>query len=156
MVKQNKVEHRLQPFKYEKPEIDQVRGKSFAKGLPNTDTLAIMIQAVQLGGENNLHSHPGFDSVFFVLSGRARFYGDAETVACELRQHEGVLIPAGEPYWFESAGEEHLEIMHIKGYVPGAEDVRVNYAPALPHQDDSQFTGKGAVNVWEQQEKPRS
>ena len=155
MVQQNKVEHKMQPFTYEKPEIDQVRGKSFAKGLPNTGVVAIMIQAVQLGGENNLHSHPGFDSVFFVLAGRARFYDDVETVACELGPHEGVLIRRGDPYWFESASAEELEIMHIKGFVPGAKDVRINYTPALPHQGDSQF-GEGAINVWEQQEKPQS
>ena len=155
MVEQNKVEHKMQPFKYEKPEIDQVRGKSFAPGLPNTGVVAIMIQAVQLGGENNLHSHPGFDSVFFVLAGRARFYGDVESVACELGKHEGVLIPAGEPYWFESASDGELEIMHIKGYVHGAKDVRINYTPALPHQGDSQF-GEGAINLWEQKDKPES
>lgn len=153
MVEQTRVEHKMQPFKYEKPEIDQTRGKSFARGLPKTSVVGIMIQAVQHGGENNLHSHPGFDSIFFVLAGRARFYDDVETVACELGQHEGVLIPRGGKYWFESASDEELEIMHIKGFVPGAKDVRINYTPALPQQSDRQ---KDDINLWEHQEKPQS
>ena len=146
MAQQVKVEHKLQPFKYETPDIDQHRGKG-SIGLARTDVVGASVQAVQHGGETNLHAHPGTDGIWFVLAGRARFYDDVESVACELGKHEGVLIPHGVKYWFESMGDEKLEIMHITGSVPGAKQERLNFTPILAQQQE-----KG-INVFEYQEK---
>jgi mannose-6-phosphate isomerase-like protein (cupin superfamily) len=72
------------------------------------------IQVVKEGGETNLHAHPHLDGVWFVMSGRARFYSDEHTLAAELGPHEGILIPRGAKYWFESAGDEPLEIFQVE------------------------------------------
>ena len=146
MAGQVKVEHKLQPFKYETPEIDHVRGKG-SIALAKTDVVGASVQAVQNGGETNLHAHPGTDGIWFVLAGGARFYDDVDTVACELGKHEGVLIPHGVKYWFESVGDEKLEIMHITGHVPGAKQERLNFTPILPQQQ-----AKG-INVFEYEER---
>ena len=149
MAEQVKVEHKLQPFKYEKPPIREGRGKG-SVGLARTPVVGVSVQAVERdGGETNLHAHPGTDGVWFVLAGRARFYDDVESVACELGQHEGVLVPHGVKYWFESASQEPLEIMHITGHVPGAKTERMNYTPRLPQQEQT------GINVYEFEERKR-
>ena len=149
MAEKVKVEHRLQPFKYQTPEINRGRGKGGAR-LARTEVLGLSVQAVQSGGETNLHAHPGTDGIWFVLAGRARFYDDVESVACELGHHEGVLIPHGVKYWFESASDEPLEIMHITGHVPGAKQERLNYTPLLPQQQNRH---DGGINVYEYTER---
>jgi mannose-6-phosphate isomerase-like protein (cupin superfamily) len=148
MAQQIKVEHKLQPFKYETPDIRDGRGKG-STTLARTDIVGVGVQAVTVGGETNLHAHPGTDGVWFVLAGRARFYDDVESVACELGPHEGVLVPRGVKYWFESASDEQLEIMHITGRVPGAKQERMNYTPVLPQQEER------GINVFEYQAKRR-
>ena len=148
MAEKVKVEHKLQPFKYEKPDIREGRGKGSAS-LARTDVVGVSVQAVEVGGETNLHAHPGTDGIWFVLAGRARFYDDVESVACELGEHEGVLVPHGVKYWFESASEEPLEIMHITGRVPGAKSERLNYTPILPQQEQR------GINVYEYEERKR-
>ena len=146
---QAQVAHVLQPFKYETPPIDEHRGKG-SVGLARTDVVGLSVQAVQNGGETNLHAHPGTDGIWFVLAGRARFYDDVEHLACELGPQEGVLIPHGVRYWFESAGDEKLEIMHITGQVHGAKQERLNFTPTLPQQRER------GINVFEYQEKRKS
>jgi mannose-6-phosphate isomerase-like protein (cupin superfamily) len=146
MVDTIKVEHKIQPFKYEKPPIREGRGKGMTY-LTKTDVVGLSVQRVAEGGETNLHAHPGTDGIWFVLSGRARFYDGEDTVACELGPHEGVLVPHGVKYWFERAGEEDLEIMHITGQVPGAKNERLNFTPTLPQQEQR------GINVYEYQAK---
>ena len=65
------------------------------------------------GGETILHAHPGIDSSWLVLSGRVKFYGAGDTLVADLGKGEGIFIPRGVPYWFESGTEETLEILHI-------------------------------------------
>ena len=146
MVDTVKTEHKLQPFKYEKPPIREGRGKGNVS-LARTEVVGLSVQSVSDGGETNLHAHPGTDGIWFVLAGRARFYDDVDTVACELGPHEGVLIPHGVKYWFERAGDEDLEIMHITGHVAGAKEDRLNFTPILPQQEQR------GINVFEYQAK---
>jgi hypothetical protein len=44
----------------------------------------------------------------------------AQARQVELSQHEGVLIPHGAPYWFESSSQENLVILRFGAAVPGA------------------------------------
>ena len=99
----------MQVVHYETPDL---------AGLPKTttqlakgDILGMAVQVVSKeGGETNLHAHSGQDAVWFVLNGRAKFYGkDGDSV--ELGPKSALFIPKGVPYWFESASEEPLEIM---------------------------------------------
>jgi mannose-6-phosphate isomerase-like protein (cupin superfamily) len=114
--------------------------------LGQTDLMHAMVQIVKDGGETNLHSHPGNDGFWFVLSGRARFYGEHDTLIGEFGQHEGVLIPRGCKYWFESASPERLEIMRVgaaaapndlrrEDFTPMTESTRAAYEDAEKARD---------------------
>lgn len=82
------------------------------KLLCKTDRVVGLIQIIRKGGENTLHSHTHLDGIWTVLSGRARFYGEGDKVIAELGRYEGILIPRGFKYWFESASEDENLIIH--------------------------------------------
>ena len=111
-------EAKIQTFRYTnqftKPE-DFGRGKAMVK-LGRSDILRGSVQVVREGGETNLHYHTKIDSLWMVLKGRARFYGPDDVVMGEFGPHEGVLIPRGARYWFESAGEEDLELLQVSAF----------------------------------------
>jgi mannose-6-phosphate isomerase-like protein (cupin superfamily) len=82
---------------------------------------------VREGGENNLHSHRGMDGFWMVLAGRVRFYGPGDVVIGEFGKYEGILIPRGEQYWFESASnDEELEILQMAGFEKGTKVERID------------------------------
>ena len=122
-------------FKYETPVVE--RGKTIM-WLARTDILFADVQILKDGGETNLHSHSHLDGFWMVLSGRARFYGEGDVVIAEIGRHEGVLIPRGCKYWFESASEEPLEILQVAASVvpmrSSAESRadRIDYTPPKP------------------------
>lgn len=105
--------HAVEPtyFRYERR--DFAGGKAIVR-LAHTDLATFAVQVVRSGGETNLHAHPSLDGFWFVLSGRARFYTTESELVAEIGRFEGVLIPRGLPYWFESAGEEELEILQLE------------------------------------------
>jgi mannose-6-phosphate isomerase-like protein (cupin superfamily) len=91
----------------------------FTKGkrvisLARTDRLWAGMQYVREGGENNLHSHSYMDGVYFVTKGRARFYGENDVVLGEVGANEGMVITRGYRYWFESCGDETLELLLVQ------------------------------------------
>jgi mannose-6-phosphate isomerase-like protein (cupin superfamily) len=120
------MEREAQLFKYEKPEFDGVK-KSLM--VCNSDLMRVHLQVVKTGGENNLHTHTGEDAFWLVLGGAVRFYGDGDTVIAELQKHDGILIPRGFKYWFESASDEPLEIVRVAARDQNVENKRVNEAP---------------------------
>src|SRR4029450_10405832 len=70
-------------------------------------------EVVMKGGETNLHARPGFDSSWYVLSGRVKFYGAGDTLVADLGKGEGLFIPRAVPYWFEAGrGENQGELPH--------------------------------------------
>ena len=81
--------------------------------LVRTDILSVGVQVVASGGETNLHAHMADDAVWLVLGGRARFYTTDDEVVATLDKNEGLLIPRGTPYWFESASDENLVIVRM-------------------------------------------
>jgi mannose-6-phosphate isomerase-like protein (cupin superfamily) len=83
--------------------------------LCRTDRMIGAIQVIRKGGENNLHSHSHLDGMWTVLSGHARFYGeDPERHIAELGPFEGILIPRGFKYWFESTGDDLLVLHQVE------------------------------------------
>ena len=113
----------FQFFGFEAP--DSVESKASVK-LAKTDFIRADIQWVGPGGANNLHTHTGNDGFWLVLSGRARFYGEAAEPAAELGPMQGALVPHGTAYWFESAGDEPLEILHVAARTLAKVDKRVD------------------------------
>jgi mannose-6-phosphate isomerase-like protein (cupin superfamily) len=119
-------------FRYRKPEFE--RGKQVVL-LACTDRLLVNVQVLKEGGENNLHKHPHLDGLWMVLKGRVRFYGENDVLIGDYGPYEGVLIPRGSLYWFESSGDEDLELLQVEAFsrsIPNLKDViadRVNVRP---------------------------
>jgi mannose-6-phosphate isomerase-like protein (cupin superfamily) len=134
----------MQLIHYTQPEIEH--GKQITV-LARTSRLLATIQTVRKGGETNLHAHKNLDGIWFVLSGRARFYSDETTLFAEIGPNEGVFIPRGAKYWFDCAGDEPLRIFQVESsYVDLAtmkdlEDDRVDFTP--PKQGWTEFRDSG-------------
>jgi mannose-6-phosphate isomerase-like protein (cupin superfamily) len=111
------AEAAIQKFRFQAPETYSGR-KAIVK-LCGNDRSALAVHVLGDGGENNLHYHANVDITWMVLKGRARFYGPDDEIRGEFGPHEGMLIPAGARYWFESCGEEGLELLQIKTYTKG-------------------------------------
>ena len=80
--------------------------------LGSADNLWVHAKIYSAGGENALHEHPQEDHAFFVLQGVVTFV-DAGGQEIELRQYEGIMIPKGTLYRFQSGAEENLVMLRI-------------------------------------------
>jgi len=87
------------------------------------------VQVIKEGGENTLHNHTEFDGLWFVLKGKARFHGDNDEVYGELGERDAILIPRGVMYWFESIGDDDLELLQLEALTKGKKDKIVFHAP---------------------------
>ena len=94
------------------------QGKTSTR-LVRTEFLNAGVQVIANGGETNLHAHSRSDEIWFVLNGEATFYGEGDTVVANLKRNQGLLIPHGTAYWFESASPENLVVMRFGAIVPG-------------------------------------
>jgi mannose-6-phosphate isomerase-like protein (cupin superfamily) len=121
-------------FKYQQPEFDGVKKSTL---VCNSDLMRVIVQVVKKGGENNLHSHTGEDAFWLVIKGAVKFYGKGDKVIGELKQNEGILIPRGFNYWFESSSDEPLEILRVSARDQSTENRRVNYTSLKPWQLES-------------------
>jgi mannose-6-phosphate isomerase-like protein (cupin superfamily) len=113
-------------FKYQTPEFQGVK-KSMI--LCNSDLMKVMVQVVKDGGENNLHSHTGDDAFWYVINGAVKFYGAGDKLIGEFKKGEGILIPRGFQYWFESSASEPLEILRVTAKDQSVENKRVDHTP---------------------------
>ena len=87
--------------------------------------LWVKIKVYAKGGENKLHAHPHQDHSFIVLDGRARFHGPRGENR-ELGRNDGILLPAGSYYWFETISEEPLVILRLGATTGGGHpDTRI-------------------------------
>lgn len=89
------------------------RSRSFVP-LVRSDIMIAMVQIISKGGEQELHSHGAFDGFWFVLRGRAKFYGEGDIIIADIGEHEGIFIPRDFLYWFESSGDQPLEILQLE------------------------------------------
>jgi len=105
-------EPRAQIINYSTPENQDV--PKTVTLLARSDIVFAAVQNLLEGGENNLHHHKYQDGFWFVLSGRVRFYTVDDEVVGEFGRHQGVLVERGFPYWFESVGEEPLELLQVE------------------------------------------
>ena len=84
----------------------------------SSDGLTLTVKVYASGGENALHAHPGEDHSFVVLAGSARFeFGDSTTA--DLGVYDGVLLPRGTFYKFQSTGAENLVMLRAGAPVDG-------------------------------------
>ena len=113
-------------FRHKTPEFEGVK-KTWQ--ICNSDLMKVQVQVVKSGGENNLHTHTGEDAFWYVISGAVRFYGEGEKTIGEYRKGEGILVPRGFKYWFESASSEPLEILRVTAKDQSIDNKRVDLAP---------------------------
>lgn len=99
------------------------------------DLMGLALQVVLEGGETNRHAHTGQDAAWLVLEGRARFYGKTDEEVFELNVHEGVFIPDGQDYWFESASGAPLKILRFSASDPRVKSERLNMEPLRTWQN---------------------
>ena len=88
--------------------------------LARTDTVEVRAKVYAAGGENALHTHLDEDHTFFVLDGEATFYGPDEQ-SMVVGRYEGIMLPAGAFYRFESTGDTNLVLLRIGADVPAPE-----------------------------------
>ncbi len=115
-------------FKYAKPEV--TKDKTIAR-LCRTDIMYASVQVIARGGENNMHAHSAQDGFWMVMKGRAKFYGEEDVLIAELGPNEGVLIPRGVQYWFESSSPEVLEILQVESIDKSIKNTRIDYQPRV-------------------------
>jgi mannose-6-phosphate isomerase-like protein (cupin superfamily) len=97
--------------------------------LAHSDIMYCGVQVLRDGGANNLHSHTGMDGLWLVLRGRARFYGEGQKLVGEFGQFEGVFVPRNVAYWFESVGDEPLELLQAESIDRRGRNRRIDYEP---------------------------
>lgn len=117
---------RMVVFRYRKPELERRRAiVPFCK----SDIITAGVQVIREGGETNLHSHAAMDGFWFVLKGKAKFYGEGDRLEAELGPFEGIFVPRNTMYWFESSGPEDLELLQVEAMVKGADNKRTDHRP---------------------------
>lgn len=99
----------LVPFHLRTPMLASGRSHTY---LAESDGLSVVIKCYAEGGENALHAHPREDHVFVILQGEAT-YRDGEDATLVLGRNDGVLVPAGAMYRFESSGDEPLVLLRV-------------------------------------------
>lgn len=127
------------PEKLSRPKVNTM----IAKG----NLVRAMVQVVREGGENNLHYHAKVDGFWFVLKGKARFYGPGDELIAECEPQEGVVIPQYARYWFEKTGDEDLEILLVQAFDEGnqSESGRTDSEPKK-QKDIEEFSLTDAKN----------
>lgn len=108
------AEKGIKSYRYTKPE--GIGTKKARIELGRGGNIRGVVQVVKEGGENNLHYHTDADSLWMVLKGRVKFYGVDDELLGEYGPHEGLITPAYSRYWFESSGDEELELLQIGAF----------------------------------------
>jgi mannose-6-phosphate isomerase-like protein (cupin superfamily) len=126
-----KVEDKVIVFKYRKPEV--LKGPRGITTLAKSDIMYAGVQVIRSGGEQEAHSHAGMDGLWFVLKGRCRFYGPNNKIVLEAGPHEGVFVPRNVEYWFESVGDEVLELLQVEAIDKSVKNTQTRYS--MPKTD---------------------
>jgi mannose-6-phosphate isomerase-like protein (cupin superfamily) len=82
--------------------------------LAKTDMVTVTGKVYAEGGENALHTHTRQDHGFLVLTGEATFYNEKDEPTV-VAPYQGILLPAGAYYWFQSTGRGNLVMMRFSG-----------------------------------------
>lgn len=96
--------------------------------LARTDDFVARVKVYAEGGENATHTHLNEEHCFLVVGGQATFHlgrdGEETVVA---NAYEGVFLPRGSFYRFESSGDENLVMFRV-GYQTDSDRGRVGPA----------------------------
>lgn len=98
---------RVEVFHLKTPLLSEGRTN---KALASTDLLKLRIKVYAEGGENSLHTHLDEDHAFVVLEGQASFH-DEEGTTTIVDKHQGIMLPKGTLYYFQSTGDTNLVLL---------------------------------------------
>ena len=104
-----------------------------------TDLTTVMVKVYAEGGENGMHHHPNEDHTFLVLEGEATFRLETDDNTVVLKKYEGVMLPKGANYWFQSSGDINLVMARF-----GANDSGQPIARLTP--DGEEIPGDSEAN----------
>jgi mannose-6-phosphate isomerase-like protein (cupin superfamily) len=135
---ENKTSPRVTTYSMKVPLLTSGRTNQV---LAATATTEVRAKVYAEGGENALHTHLDEDHTFFVLDGQATFYGPDEQ-STVVGRYEGILIPAGAFYRFQSTGDTNLVLLRFGADVPAPEGAS---APRIGI-DGSPLAGKDPRN----------
>ena len=96
-------------FSLKTPYLSEGRSNTL---LARTDLLRLTVKVYAEGGENALHTHSKEDHAFIVLEGEATFH-DIESNKTVVSQNQGVMLPAGAYYFFQSTGTTNLVLLRV-------------------------------------------
>jgi mannose-6-phosphate isomerase-like protein (cupin superfamily) len=86
--------------------------------LASADGLRVAMKVYAEGGENRMHCHLNEVHSFVVLEGEATFYLNSEDNTQVVKLYQGVMIPKGALYRFQSSGEGNLVMLRISSVGP--------------------------------------
>ena len=121
------------------PHFFKMQGQMLSQGrthewLTEAPNMLCNIKVYASGGENGLHTHLGEDHMFVVLQGSACFMGPRGEKK-QVGQYEGVMLPAGSYYRFESNGDVPLVLFRVAAYNDTGLKGRYNiYGKPLPSE----------------------
>lgn len=75
--------------------------------------LTVRAKVYAEGGENATHAHTHEDHCFVVMQGQATFYLGVEEEATVVESLEGIHLPPGSYYRFQSTGDENLVLLRF-------------------------------------------
>jgi mannose-6-phosphate isomerase-like protein (cupin superfamily) len=112
-----------------KAETFKLRSPLLSKGrldtvIAETDLMQVRMKCYAEGGENVLHAHTNEDHFFVVLQGQATFH-DQDDQVTTLGRNEGIMLPRGAYYWFQSSGDEPLVMLRVGAKQGGAPVPRI-------------------------------
>jgi quercetin dioxygenase-like cupin family protein len=105
-----------QVFDLRTPYLDQGRTTDLRSA---TELMTIIAKVYAEGGENGMHNHPHEDHAFIVLEGEATFHLETDENTKVVGRYEGVMLPKGCNYWFQSSGDQNLVMVRVGARYPG-------------------------------------
>jgi mannose-6-phosphate isomerase-like protein (cupin superfamily) len=134
-----RAEAKVVSFSYAKPAAE-VKTKGSVK-LARGELLHGVVQVIKKnGGENNLHYHTNVETLWWVIKGRARFYGPGDVLLKEVGPGEGMVTPRYSRYWFECISDEELELLQVAASdSPNHKNGRTDAAPRHANMERRDF-----------------
>jgi mannose-6-phosphate isomerase-like protein (cupin superfamily) len=90
-----------------------------------TDLMTVTMKVYAEGGENGMHNHPHEDHSFIVLEGEATFHIERDDNEKTVGRYEGIMLPKGVNYWFQSSGDVNLVMIRVGASYPGEKHGRL-------------------------------
>jgi mannose-6-phosphate isomerase-like protein (cupin superfamily) len=95
--------------------------------LAQDDVMSAIVHGIAEGGETNLHCHRSADATWVVLEGQVTFYDENNEVISVLNPRDGLFVPRGKAYWFQSTSKEESVLFRVSSRHPNIPNERFDY-----------------------------